>query len=109
MLKRELKALKYIKKHPDVTQKKLYTKFPFLESDFHYISEYVSIDNLEPILRGVYEIGETKVTENSTFRLNRNGEQLFENKSNKFWSFILPYGITTLIAIGSLIARLSGK
>lgn len=99
MLKRELKVLKYVKKHPDVTRKVLYEKFPFLEYNYCYIRKYLMPDGEEPVFHNGYDTGEKQLTDNSTYRLSHEGEQFFQDKSNKFWSFILPYGITTFIAL----------
>lgn len=105
MRKREERVLKYVKRHPDVTKKKLYKKYPFLKDDFHYVKPYLYAYNTVPIKNGEYESGEEKIVETSTFRLSRQGIIFFEDKCNKFWSFALPYGITTAIAIASLVAQ----
>lgn len=99
MLKREIKVLKYVKKHPDITRKVLYEKFPFLEDDYHYVQKHLVAYGEEPIFYNGLETGEYQLTDNSTYRLSHEGEQFFKDKSDKFWSFILPYGITTFIAL----------
>ena len=99
MLKRELKVLKYVKRHPDVTRKVLYEKFPFLKDDYHYVQQHLAAEGEEPIFYNGLETGEYQLTDNSTYRLSHEGEQFFKDKSDKFWSFILPYGITTFIAL----------
>lgn len=107
--KREIKVLKYIKKHQPVTKKQLYSKFPFLESDFRFISEYVTINGTEYLTDSSgYDTGEWVVVETSTYTLNRNGRIFFEKQREKFWAFWLPYGITTIIAISSLIINIIG-
>lgn len=108
MLKRELKVLKYVKKHPDVTRKVLYEKFPFLVDGYCYVQKYLMPDGEEPVFYEGLDTGTTQLTDNSTYRLSHEGEQFFTDKSDKFWSFILPYGITTAIAIASIIARFIG-
>lgn len=106
MLKREISTLKYIKKHPNVTKATLYQKFPFLENDFMYISHYISISGEEEIMENGLYTGECKSVDSSTYRLNRAGEQYFEDKRHEWLSFILPYGITTLIAVSSVVAQI---
>lgn len=106
MLKREIKVLKYIKKHPDVTHKNLCKKFSSFKDDYNQISQYVSISNPKLITINGLETGETQADDTSTYQLNRKGELFFEDKSNKFWNFVLPYTITTIIAISSLIAQI---
>lgn len=106
MLKRELKVLKYVKKHPDVTRKVLYEKFPFLKDDYRYVREYLMVEGEEPVIYEGLDTGTTQLTDDSTYRLSHEGEQFFKDKSDKFWSFILPYGITTLIALSSVIMQI---
>lgn len=103
MLKRELKVLKYVKKHPDVTRKVLYQKFPLLQDDYCYVREYLIPDGEEPVFNNGYDTGEKQLTDDSTYRLSHKGEQFFKDKIDKFWSFILPYGITTFIALVSAV------
>lgn len=101
MLKREIKVLKYVKKHPNVTRRVLYLKFPFLKDDYCYVDQYLIPDGEEPIVLNGMETGEYQLTDDSTYRLSHTGEKFFQDKSDKFWSFILPYGITTFIALVS--------
>lgn len=106
MLKREIKVLKYVKKHPDATRKVLYQKFPFLEDDYCYVRKYLMVEGEEPVFYEGLDTGTTQLTDNSTYRLSHEGEQFFKDKSDKFWSFILPYGITTFIALSSVIIQI---
>lgn len=106
MLKRELKVLKYIRKHPEVTRKTLFYRFPYFPKDYNRLKVYLSAEKEVPIIVDGLETGETELTDESTYRLNYQGEQFFEDRSNKFWSFILPYGITTVIAAVSVILEI---
>lgn len=73
MRKREYKVLKYVKRHPDVARQKLYSKFPFLKDDFHYISNYFWIGNLEKDVYNGLETGASHAVDTSTYRLKRDG------------------------------------
>lgn len=101
MLKRELKVLKYVKKHPGVTRKVLYEKFPFLEYQYAHIQKYLMPDDKSPTLFNEEGTIKYQFFDVSSYRLSHEGEQFFQDKSDKFWSFILPYGITTFIALVS--------
>lgn len=99
MLKREIKILKYIKRHPNVTRKTLFCKFPNFGKDYNHMKCCFDAEGDEPIIVDGVDTGETQLTDKSTYRLNYKGEQFLEERSDKFWSFILPYGITTFIAL----------
>lgn len=104
--KREIKVLKYIKRYQPVTKKQLYSRFPFLESDFRFISEYITITGKELFVDNFgHDTGEWVTVDTSTYTLNRNGRIFFEQRREKLLSFWLPYGITTIIAISSLVIQ----
>ncbi len=103
MRKREYKVLKYVKRHPGVTKQRLYSKFPFLEDDFHYINDYFWIDDLEKDVCNGLETGTSHVVDTSTYRLKHKGYEEIEKKRHDKWLFWFPYAITTIIAATSAI------
>lgn len=109
MRTRDYKVLKYVKRHPEVTKKKLYEKYSFLESDYRYISVFLYIENQEPEFDNGMPTGRWIVTDNSTYALNHSGYEQLEKKRHDTWLFWFPYIITTLIAIASLIAQFYAK
>lgn len=80
MLKREIKVLKYVKKHPDVKRKVLYEKFPFLKNDYCYVREYLMVEGEEPIFYEGLDTGTTQLTDDSTYRLSHKGTVLQRQK-----------------------------
>lgn len=109
MLNREYKLLKYINKHPDVSFEKLKDKFPKLDTELtlRRFDDYVSWSKMEETQdeNGIYT-GTYRFADDSTFCISRSGEELIEKKNHDFWSFFLPYAITTLIAISSVVVNL---
>lgn len=55
--------------------------------------------------RGIYT-GGYSIPDNANYYLSAKGLEIIEKKQHEFWSFVLPYGITTLIAISSVVAQI---
>lgn len=136
MLNREYEMLKHIYKHPRVTKSVMLKKFPDFEEYRSIVSEYAFVDDenkdtkaetQEELLQQANQMGFTIGETQEYVKSNMSGTKdvaddslifysakrilrlYIEEKRRKFWSFALPYGITTLIAIASVIARLFGK
>lgn len=126
MLKRELDFLKCIKDNERITEAELMSEYPDYQSILYYVNDFVRIDDLnnkeyvnnmdeynarkyvlknlkESDIEPQYNYDPQKIY----YSLSHSGFQFFEDRAKKFWSFILPYGITTIIAILSLIAQLT--
>lgn len=121
ILKDECRILKYIKENPDITKSELLRKFPHFDNirkdiihcldetnKNHDIFKEKEDDYNEKLY--VYQIPEyvsgeidppefIENNDNITYRINRAGREYFEKKHHDFWFFILPYGITTFIAL----------
>ena len=131
MLKKELKLLKYIDKKGRISRNKLLEKFPELENLQHYIGRYIIIEDELEIPRREQEekliieshemgmnIAETsQYIENNIqdipsdndkiyYSINHDGLEFLQYKKQNLLSFVLPYTITTLIAIASIIVQL---
>lgn len=105
MLTKELKVLKYVKRHKRVTKKTLYSKFPYLEEEYYRISDYFYIRGKEEVIKNGIYTGESLPVDNSTYCLSRKGEEFFEQRRSKFLSQWFPYIITTIIAATSVIVQ----
>lgn len=118
MLKRELKILKYIKRNQPVSEPNLKRKFADFDLCYAYISNLIDIRDVseEELERRRDEYfkknegkpqnkfkGEFPEPENNPknvfYTLSHEGESFFEGRLSKRLSFILPYGITTFIAL----------
>jgi len=131
MLKREYEILKYIHTHPNCTKRTLLENFSDLDTYHHTISHYCNIeDKLDEIrsqkeselylqaeknglplsMRGDYvreHMPDFNYDSSYVFyKTDFNFQEYIEKKQHDFWSFALPYGITTLIAATSVIIQL---
>lgn len=130
MLKEHYKALNYIRRKNKVTETELYQKFPeFKDYSCKISSFYNKEDNNAKIYSEIEEKLVLKTSElnmtmaesseyihthmpelkhNSdlvTYQVSDNFLEFYEQKREKLLLFWLPYSITTLIAIASLIAQ----
>ena len=101
---KEMKVLKYIKKHENTTKKKLCKKFPYFEDVYNQIKCYAPYEGNQPVKdKNGNETGEYEWIDLSTFSLNREGINFFKQRRNEAWVRWFPYAITTLIALSSII------
>ncbi len=107
MLKIEYRTLKYIKKHGVVSDEELISKFPEIDRYMYRIKNMII---RQPALEvfSKSELNRLGISEESyVSQLDILGYEEIENHKHKWYSFILPYGLTTIIAILSLIAQLT--
>lgn len=106
MLKAEYKILKYIKKHEGLSAKSLTKKFPYIDDYYFRIKQYIEE---EPAIN-IYneQICDKKGLrhDEKVICITLSGEEVLEKKQHEFWAFVLPYGITTLIAVSSVVAQI---
>lgn len=124
--KEETKTLKYIKKHKRVTEPMLKSKFPNFDNYRHYISSFIDRKDLneEEFKRREFEFNKQhngpkmpvsqaqqyqkdfEDDENKIiYSLSRQGYEYFYDKWHEALLFWLPYGITTFIALSSVILQ----
>lgn len=106
MLNEEYKLLKYINKHPHITYKALVQKFDTVDI-FAYskrFGDYIEYTGLEETKdeNGNFT-GGFYFKDDASFYLSRPGMEYIEKKRRDFLTFFLPYAITTLIALSSVI------
>lgn len=130
ILKDEYRILKYVKKHKVVTKSELIRIFPHFNSIWSNSIIQCYLDetnenreifnkkqdeydkNLFVLKNPSYVNGEIEPPkyvndyDKITYRINRDGQEYFEKKQREFWVFILPYGITTIIAATSVILEI---
>lgn len=99
-LTREIKILKYIYFHKAVTGKQLTKKFPDIDYYYprlkpHYICEDKAEDIYPKSIRDKKHISDDE----PIISLTIYGDDVVMKHRHEFYSFILPYGITTVIAL----------
>lgn len=137
MVKQQYRILKYIYKNPRITKSSLLKKFYDFEKYKASISEYVheenenkdieskirdsliadtngkgmSMSEIENYVKNNMPEDIQNIIDNSLifFSTNLKFQEYFEKKRHDTLLFWLPYTITTIIAIASLIARFYGK
>lgn len=109
MLKIEYKILKHIYKHGGISETLLSRKFKKhnIEHILPGIADYIYADNKAMI----YDDDgnptfEYSTTPESSYRLNKSGNEYVERRKHEFRMFFFPYLITTIIAITSLLTQL---
>lgn len=108
-LTREIKILRYIYWHKAVTGKQLTKKFP--DIDFYYLRlkpHYICEDKAEDVFPKSTRDKRHISDDEPIISLTIYGDDVVLKGRREFWSFILPYGITTAIAIASIVARFIG-
>lgn len=133
MIKKVYTILKYVHKNPNISKNELLSKFPNFGKYEHCISEYVCIDDnnvdimsevrekliVEATALGLnsseiaeYERTHMQNIQNVTddnlivYSTNLKFDEYMEKHKHDILLFWLPYSITTLIAIASLIAQI---
>lgn len=80
MKKSEEKILRYIKRHPCITRKKLLKKFPNFHEVKRHISGLYSVEDLEEVYHEEFHCSEMEEVDTSKYSLSREGEIYFEQK-----------------------------
>lgn len=132
MLKRTYKILKYIHKNPNISKSKLLKKFSDFEKYQNTVSEYIVMtdtnkffeqDKTENLIIEAEQLGlnmlevsdfiknhskESTISHDDSlvfYSTNLKFDEYLENKKHKDFLFWVPYTITTILAIASLIVQ----
>ena len=106
-LTREIKILMYIHRHKAVTGKQLTKKFPDIDNFYHRLKkEYVREEKAKDVLPKSYLVRKHISDDEPIISLTIYGDDIALKRRHEFWNFILPYGITTIIAASSAIIQI---
>lgn len=131
MLKCEFEILKFIYKNPKISKKNVVKKFPKFEDSISSILPYLYVEDkcsecnakteeilmakaqgLQIPIGNIKNYVESNMQEMSSsdecifYTTTREFQEFYEKKRREFWFFILPYGITTFIAISSVAIQI---
>lgn len=100
------KILGYIHRRKVVTSKQLTKRFKDIDDYYDILKrDYVIEKTAKEILKKEY-MEKKRIPENEpVFYLSIYGIDIVLKRRREFWGFLLPYAITTIIAITSLIAQ----
>lgn len=100
------KILGYIHRRKVVTSKQLTKRFKDIDDYYDILKrDYVIEKTAKEILKKEYREKKHILDDEPVFYLSIYGIDIVLKRRREFLGFILPYGITTIIAIASLIAQ----
>lgn len=101
-LTREIKILSYIRRHTAVTGKQLTKKFPDIDEYYYHLKEKNICVEEAANVYSKEDRDKMKISDDEPIiYLTIFGDDVVLKHRREFWSFILPYGITTFIALVS--------
>lgn len=102
-LTREIKILRYIYRHEEVTGKQLTNKFPDIYKYYSRLdNKYIDVYKAEDVLTKSYLERKHISNNESIISLTIYGDDVVLKHKQEFWNFMLPCGITTIIALVSV-------
>ena len=100
------KILGYIHRRKVVTSKQLTKRFKDIDDYYDILKrDYVIEKTAKEILKKEYMEKKRIPEDEPVFYLSIYGIDIVLKRRREFWGFLLPYAITTIIAITSLIAQ----
>lgn len=106
-LAREIKILSYIRRHTAVTGKQLTKKFPDIDEYFYHLKEKNICVEEAVSIYSKEDRDKMKISDDEPIiYLTIYGDDVVLKHRHEFWHFILPYGITTFIALSSVIIQI---
>lgn len=103
VFRREIKILKYIYWRKVVTGKQLTKRFPDIDYYYEHLkNNYVDVGPARLVLFDSVREKKHIADDEPVFYLNIYGDDVVLKNRHEFWTFFLPYSITTAIALISM-------